>query len=101
MNHNVHRHLSMPCLVMRGCLRLMLEGSGEFEVVGHSRDGERRWWSGLCRTDCFGDSQRVRTAAKQLHSKLGDDADHHAYFLIQPSIGYRVEKGEKRERGTS
>ena len=30
----------MPCPVMRGGLRLMLEGSGEFEMVGGARDGE-------------------------------------------------------------
>ena len=40
MNHTVYRHLSIACSVMRGSLRLMLEGSGEFEVAGHGRDGE-------------------------------------------------------------
>ena len=40
MNHTVYRHLSIACSVMRGSLRLMLEGSGEFEVVGRARDGE-------------------------------------------------------------
>ena len=44
----------------------MPEGSGKFEVVGHAGTVRRRWWSGLCGTDCFGDLQRVRTAAKQL-----------------------------------
>ena len=40
MNHTAYRHLSMPCPVMRGSLRFMLEGSGKFEVVGCARDGE-------------------------------------------------------------
>ena len=40
MNHTIYRHLSMPCPVMRGSLRFMSEGSGEFEVVGHAGDGE-------------------------------------------------------------
>ena len=64
-----------------------------------------RWWSGLwgadCWTsgdgDCFGDSQRVRTSAQQLRRKLGDDADHPAYTFIEPSVGYRMEKGETAE----
>ena len=29
----------MPWLLMRDGLRFMLEGSGEFEVAGHARDG--------------------------------------------------------------
>ena len=40
MNLTVYRHLSIACSVMRGSLRLMLEGFGEFEVVGRARDGE-------------------------------------------------------------
>ena len=40
MNHTSYRHLSMPCPAMRDGLRLMLEGSGKFEVAGHARDGE-------------------------------------------------------------
>ena len=46
--------------------------------------------------DCFGDLQRVRTAAKQLRIKLGDDTDHPAYTFIAPSVGYRMLKGEKQ-----
>ena len=49
------------------------------------------------RTDCFGDSQRVRTSAQQFRRKLGDDADHPAYIFIEPSVGYRMEKGEEQE----
>ena len=74
MNLTVYRHLSIPWLVMRDGLRFMPEGPGKFEVVGHARTVKRRWWSGRCGTDCwmtsdtdcFGDLQRVRTAAKQL-----------------------------------
>ena len=43
----------MPCPVIRGSLRFMLEGSGEFEVVGGAATVRRRWWSGLCRAYCW------------------------------------------------
>ena len=45
MNHTVYRHLSMPCPVIGGGLRFMLEGSGEFEVVDRGvglADNERQ-----------------------------------------------------------
>ena len=53
----------------------------------------RRVW-GLRRS---GDSRRVRTAAKQLRRKLGDDANNPTYILNEPRVGYRMEKGEERE----
>ena len=82
----------------------MLEGSVEFEVAGHARDGEEAVVVWAARTDCwmtsdgdcFGDLQRVRTAAKDLRIKLGDDTDHPAYTFIAPSVGYRMPKGEKQ-----
>ena len=40
MNLTVYGHLSIPWLVIRDGLRFMLEGSGEFEVVGRARDGD-------------------------------------------------------------
>ena len=45
-----------------------------------------------------GDSRRVRTAAKQLRRKLGDDANNPTYILNEPRVGYRMEKGEGPER---
>ena len=42
----------------------------------------------------------MRTAAKQLRRKLGDDANHPTYILNEPRIGYRMEKGETREQGS-
>ena len=45
-----------------------------------------------------GDSRRVRTAAKQLRRKLGDDANNPTYILNEPRVGYRMEKGEEKER---
>ena len=45
-----------------------------------------------------GDSRRVRTAAKQLRRKLGDDANNPTYILNEPSVGYRMAKGEMQER---
>ena len=50
----------------------------------------RRVW-GLRRS---GDSRRVRTAAKQLRRKLGDDANNPIYILNEPSVGYRMGKGD-------
>ena len=41
-----------------------------------------------------GDSRRVRTAAKQLRRKLGDDASNPTFILNEPRVGYRMEKGE-------
>ena len=42
-----------------------------------------------------GDSRRVRTAAKQLRRKLGDDANNPTYILNEPRAGYRMAKGEE------
>ena len=44
-----------------------------------------------------GDSRRVRTAAKQLRRKLGDDANNPTYILNEPRVGYRMAKGQERE----
>ena len=41
-----------------------------------------------------GDSRRVRTAAKQLRRKLGDDANNPTYILNEPRLGYRMPRGE-------
>ena len=45
-----------------------------------------------------GDSRRVRTAAKQLRRKLGDDANNPTYIFSEPSIGYCMAKGETQEQ---
>ena len=45
-----------------------------------------------------GDSRRVRTAAKQLRRKLGDDANNPTFILNEPRVGYRMEKGETGEQ---
>ena len=42
-----------------------------------------------------GDSRRVRTAAKQLRRKLGDDANNPTYILNEPRVGYRMPKGSR------
>ena len=41
-----------------------------------------------------GDSRRVRTAAKQLRRKLGDDANNPTYILNEPRVGYRMPEQE-------
>ena len=51
----------------------------------------RRVW-GLRRS---GDSRRVRTAAKQLRRKLGDDANNPTYILNEPRVGYRMARGDE------
>ncbi len=45
-----------------------------------------------------GDSRRVRTAAKQLRRKLGDNANNPTSILNEPRVGYRMPKGEMQER---
>ncbi len=47
-----------------------------------------------------GDSRRVRTAAKQLRRKLGDNANNPTYILNEPRVGYRMAKGEATEPET-
>ena len=54
----------------------------------------RRVW-GLRRS---GDSRRVRTAAKQLRRKLGDDANNPTYILTEPRVGYRMAEAERPGR---
>ena len=58
-------------------------------VMTYDRLLQRVW--GLRRS---GDSRRVRTAAKQLRRKLGDDANNPTYILNEPRVGYRMAKGE-------
>ena len=90
MNLTAYRHLSIPWLVMRDGLRFMPEGSVEFEVAGHARDGEERTASATCR--------RVHTVAKQLRRQLVDDADHPTYILTEPRA--RLPHGEWGRAGT-
>ena len=61
-------------------------------VLTYDRLLQRVW--GLRRS---GDSRRVRTAAKQLRRKLGDDANNPTFILNEPRVGYRMAKGEERE----
>ncbi len=62
-------------------------------VLTYDRLLQRVW--GLRRS---GDSRRVRTAAKQLRRKLGDDANNPTYILNEPRVGYRMPKGETAEQ---
>ena len=71
---------------------LLLELSANAgRVLTYDRLLQRVW--GLRRRS--GDSRRVRTAAKQLRRKLGDDANNPTYILNEPRVGYRMEKGEE------
>ena len=36
----------------------------------------------------------MRPIVGNLRRKLGDDADNPNYILTEPSVGYRMEKGE-------
>ena len=58
-------------------------------VVNHDHLLQRVW--GLRGS---GDPRRVRTAAKQLRRKLGDDANNPTYILNEPRASYRMAKGE-------
>ena len=58
-------------------------------VMTYDRLLQRVW--GLRRS---GDSRRVRTAAKQLRRKLGDDANNPTYILNEARVGYLMAKGE-------
>ena len=62
-------------------------------VLTYDRLLQRVW--GLRRS---GDSRRVRTAAKQLRRKLGDDANNPTYILNEPRVGYRMPKGSNSEQ---
>ncbi len=35
----------------------------------------------------------MRTIVSNLHRKLDDDADDHAYTFTEPRVGYRMAKG--------
>ena len=59
-------------------------------VMTYDRLLQRVW--GL--RSCFA---AVRTAAKQLRRKLGDDANNPTYILTEPRVGYRMAKGESSE----
>ena len=48
-----------------------------------------------------GDSRRVRTTAKQLRRKLGDDANNPTYILNEPRVGYRMPEGKTPEQEAS
>ena len=70
-------------------------GPGSSRWVGYARDDEEVIW--LCGTGCFGNLQRVRTAATQFRRKLGDDASDPALIFAEPRVGYRMEQsGTKR-----
>ena len=47
------------------------------------------------------DSGPVRNIVRRLRRKLGDAADNPGYIFAEPSVGYRMEKGETREREES
>ena len=40
----------------------------------------------------------MRTVISGLRRKLGDDADNPTYIFTEPRVGYRMPKGETRER---
>ena len=44
------------------------------------------------------DSAPVRNIVRRLRRKLGDDPDNPGYIFAEPSVGYRMEKGEVPEQ---
>ena len=45
-----------------------------------------------------GDVRPMRTIVSKLRRKLGDDADNPTYIFTEPRVGYRMPRGETRER---
>ncbi len=45
-----------------------------------------------------GDVRPMRIIVSKLRRKLGDDADNPTYIFTEPRVGYRMPKGETRER---
>ena len=43
------------------------------------------------------DSAPVRNIVRRLRRKLGDAADNPGYIFAEPTVGYRMEKGEGQE----
>ena len=43
----------------------------------------------------------VRTIVTRLRQKLDGDADNPTYIFTERRVGYRMERGETTERGTS
>ena len=58
-------------------------------VLTHDQLLQRVW--GPQRT---GEPWLVREVVKRLRRKLGDDANSPVYIFTEPSVGYRMEKGE-------
>ena len=58
-------------------------------VLSHSQLLQQVW--GPAHSGNFG---LVRTVAKNLRRKLGDDADNPTYIFTEPRVGYRMERGE-------
>ena len=48
-----------------------------------------------------GHSGPIRTVVKNLRSKLGDTADNPSYIFNEPRVGYRMERGSRRDRRTT
>ena len=57
--------------------------------LAHERLLQRVWGP-----DKGQDSAPVRNIVRRLRRKLGDDPDNPGYIFAEPSVGYRMEKGE-------
>ncbi len=58
-------------------------------VLTHQHLVDRVWGQ-----QSSGDAGLVRTVVQRLRRKLGDDADHPAYILTEPRVGYRMARAE-------
>ena len=76
--------------------RILVELSGNAgRALTHERLLQRVWGP-----DKGEGSGPVRNIVKRLRRKLGDDPGSPTYILTEPSVGYRMEKGEAQERET-
>ena len=73
----------------------------EFEVAEHAGDGEEAVVVWAVRNGLLDEWRRglLRRLAAGAHCgeaapQLGDDNDHPAYTFIEPSVGYRMDKGD-------
>ena len=98
MNHTAYRHLSMPCPVMRGSLRFILEETEEFEV------GRARW--GRCGGVLGGAERTASATCSGCTLRRSNSSESWATMLtITPTssssrasaTGWRVGMGQEQE----
>ena len=83
----------MPCPVMRGSLRFMPEGSGEFEVAEHAGDEAEAVVVWAVRHGLL----RRSAAAAHCGEAAPAQGTNPTYIFTEPRVGYRIPKGGTAE----